>query len=39
MKEAAFALETEIHIVGATAFEDKLQVGVPKTIATSPLLS
>jgi len=34
LKEAAYALETEIHIVGATAIEDKLQVGVPQTIAT-----
>jgi magnesium-transporting ATPase (P-type) len=34
LKEAAYALETKIHIVGATAIEDKLQVGVPRTIAT-----
>jgi len=34
LKEAAYKLETKIHIVGATAIEDKLQVGVPRTIAT-----
>lgn len=34
LKEAAYALETKIHVVGATAIEDKLQVGVPRTIAT-----
>lgn len=34
LKEAAYAIETQIHIVGATAIEDKLQVGVPRTIAT-----
>jgi len=31
--EAAFAIETELHIVGATAIEDKLQDGVAQTIA------
>ena len=31
---AALEIERNIHIVGATAIEDKLQVGVPKTIAT-----
>jgi magnesium-transporting ATPase (P-type) len=31
---AAMAIEHDLHIVGATAIEDKLQVGVPKTIAT-----
>ncbi len=34
LKEAAYAIERQIHIVGATAIEDKLQVGVPRTIAT-----
>lgn len=31
---AALEIEQKIHIVGATAIEDKLQVGVPKTIST-----
>jgi magnesium-transporting ATPase (P-type) len=31
---AAKKIETELYIVGATAIEDKLQVGVPDTIAT-----
>ncbi|CAB9516675.1 Phospholipid-transporting ATPase [Seminavis robusta] len=31
---AAKAIETQLYIVGATAIEDKLQVGVPNTIAT-----
>ncbi len=30
---AAASIETKIHIVGATAIEDKLQDGVPETIA------
>eukprot|EP00537_Pseudo-nitzschia_pungens_P017531 CAMPEP_0172409442 /NCGR_PEP_ID=MMETSP1061-20121228/76369_1 /TAXON_ID=37318 /ORGANISM="Pseudo-nitzschia pungens, Strain cf. pungens" /LENGTH=1620 /DNA_ID=CAMNT_0013145597 /DNA_START=1731 /DNA_END=6593 /DNA_ORIENTATION=+ len=34
LTEAALALERDLHIVGATAIEDKLQVGVPDTIAT-----
>lgn len=34
LKQAAYELEKGLHIVGATAIEDKLQVGVPKTIAT-----
>eukprot|EP00533_Pseudo-nitzschia_delicatissima_P000120 CAMPEP_0116110622 /NCGR_PEP_ID=MMETSP0327-20121206/18009_1 /TAXON_ID=44447 /ORGANISM="Pseudo-nitzschia delicatissima, Strain B596" /LENGTH=1657 /DNA_ID=CAMNT_0003603797 /DNA_START=292 /DNA_END=5265 /DNA_ORIENTATION=+ len=34
LRKAAFAIERNLHIVGATAVEDKLQVGVPKTIAT-----
>lgn len=34
LKAAAYAIEKQIHIVGATAIEDKLQVGVPRTIAT-----
>lgn len=34
LKDAALEIERKIHIVGATAIEDKLQVGVPKTIAT-----
>ena len=34
LTEAAFEIERELHIVGATAIEDKLQVGVPDTIAT-----
>lgn len=33
LKAAAFVIEKHIHIVGATAIEDKLQVGVPKTIS------
>jgi magnesium-transporting ATPase (P-type) len=31
---AAYEVERNLHIVGATAIEDKLQNGVPKTIAT-----
>jgi len=34
LTEAAFEIERDLHIVGATAIEDKLQVGVPNTIAT-----
>ena len=34
MTEAAIAIETDLHIAGATAIEDKLQVGVPRTIST-----
>uniref|UniRef100_A0A7S3KZS3 P-type sodium-transporting ATPase4 n=1 Tax=Amphora coffeiformis TaxID=265554 RepID=A0A7S3KZS3_9STRA len=34
LTEAALAIETDLHIAGATAIEDKLQKGVPKTIAT-----
>jgi magnesium-transporting ATPase (P-type) len=34
LREAAYSIERQIHIVGATAIEDKLQVGVPRTIAT-----
>lgn len=34
LKDAAFAIERNLHVVGATAVEDKLQVGVPETIAT-----
>ena len=34
MSEAAAAIECNIFIVGATAIEDKLQRGVPETIAT-----
>jgi magnesium-transporting ATPase (P-type) len=34
LKAAALSIETNIHIVGATAIEDKLQDGVPDTIAT-----
>jgi magnesium-transporting ATPase (P-type) len=33
LKKAAFEIEQNIHIVGATAIEDKLQRGVPETIA------
>eukprot|EP00557_Chaetoceros_sp_GSL56_P002726 CAMPEP_0176499310 /NCGR_PEP_ID=MMETSP0200_2-20121128/12857_1 /TAXON_ID=947934 /ORGANISM="Chaetoceros sp., Strain GSL56" /LENGTH=1734 /DNA_ID=CAMNT_0017897717 /DNA_START=151 /DNA_END=5351 /DNA_ORIENTATION=- len=32
LSEAATSIETKIHIVGATAIEDKLQDGVPETI-------
>ncbi|KAL7561845.1 hypothetical protein ACA910_009683 [Epithemia clementina (nom. ined.)] len=32
--EAAIAIERDLHIAGATAIEDKLQVGVPHTIST-----
>jgi magnesium-transporting ATPase (P-type) len=34
LTEAALRIETGLHIVGATAIEDKLQVRVPETIAT-----
>jgi len=34
LTEVAFEIERELHIVGATAIEDKLQDGVPDTIAT-----
>ena len=34
LAEAALAIETNLHIVGATAIEDRLQRGVPDTIAT-----
>eukprot|EP00538_Stauroneis_constricta_P006052 CAMPEP_0119547482 /NCGR_PEP_ID=MMETSP1352-20130426/1593_1 /TAXON_ID=265584 /ORGANISM="Stauroneis constricta, Strain CCMP1120" /LENGTH=1822 /DNA_ID=CAMNT_0007592425 /DNA_START=311 /DNA_END=5779 /DNA_ORIENTATION=+ len=34
LKAAAFAIEQNLSIVGATAIEDKLQVNVPNTIAT-----
>lgn len=34
LKEAAKELERDLHIVGATAIEDKLQTQVPETIAT-----
>ncbi|KAL7575732.1 hypothetical protein ACA910_003065 [Epithemia clementina (nom. ined.)] len=34
LTEAATAIETNLHIAGATAIEDKLQRGVPETIAT-----
>jgi magnesium-transporting ATPase (P-type) len=34
LTKAALQIEQNIHIVGATAIEDKLQKGVPKTIAT-----
>jgi len=34
LTKAAFEIEKELHIVGATAIEDKLQVRVPQTIAT-----
>jgi phospholipid-transporting ATPase len=34
LTQAAEDIEKELHIVGATAIEDKLQVGVPDTIAT-----
>jgi magnesium-transporting ATPase (P-type) len=34
LTEAAIKIETGLHIVGATAIEDKLQVRVPETIAT-----
>ena len=33
LTQAALSIETSLHIVGATAIEDKLQVGVPETIA------
>ena len=34
LTKAATKIETQIHIVGATAIEDKLQTNVPETIAT-----
>ncbi|KAL7578624.1 hypothetical protein ACA910_009770 [Epithemia clementina (nom. ined.)] len=34
LTEAALAIETNLHVVGATAIEDRLQEGVPDTIAT-----
>ena len=34
LTEAALSIERDLHIAGATAIEDKLQVGVPKTIST-----
>ena len=34
LSDAAKAIETDLHIVGATAIEDRLQEGVPDTIAT-----
>uniref|UniRef100_A0A7S2VCJ9 P-type sodium-transporting ATPase4 n=1 Tax=Entomoneis paludosa TaxID=265537 RepID=A0A7S2VCJ9_9STRA len=34
LTEAALEIETNLHIAGATAIEDKLQTGVPDTIAT-----
>jgi magnesium-transporting ATPase (P-type) len=34
LTEAALEIETNLHVAGATAIEDKLQKGVPKTIAT-----
>lgn len=34
LTKAAMEIERDLHIVGATAIEDKLQVGVPDTIAT-----
>ena len=34
LTKAALEIERDLHIVGATAIEDKLQVGVPDTIAT-----
>ena len=34
MTEAALAIEKDLHIAGATAIEDRLQVGVPRTIST-----
>ena len=33
LTEAAVAIERDLHIVGATAIEDKLQRGVPETIS------
>mmetsp|Transcript_7944 Transcript_7944/g.9123 ORF Transcript_7944/g.9123 Transcript_7944/m.9123 type:complete len:1072 (+) Transcript_7944:173-3388(+) len=33
LKNLAKEIETDLHIVGATAIEDKLQVGVPETIS------
>jgi magnesium-transporting ATPase (P-type) len=34
LKDAALEIEKDLHVVGATAIEDKLQTGVPNTIAT-----
>mmetsp|Transcript_24073 Transcript_24073/g.66728 ORF Transcript_24073/g.66728 Transcript_24073/m.66728 type:complete len:1719 (+) Transcript_24073:215-5371(+) len=34
LMDAALEIERDLHIVGATAVEDKLQSGVPDTIAT-----
>jgi len=34
LTEVALSIERNLHIVGATAIEDKLQDGVPETIAT-----
>ena len=34
LRDAALEIEKDLHIVGATAVEDKLQYGVPDTIAT-----
>ena len=34
LRDAALRIEKKLHIVGATAVEDKLQSGVPETIAT-----
>ncbi len=34
LRDAAMTIEKNLHIVGATAVEDKLQTGVPETIAT-----
>lgn len=34
LKQAAIIIECDLHIVGATAIEDKLQRNVPQTIAT-----
>ena len=34
LKDAAMEIEKDLHIVGATAVEDKLQSGVPDTIST-----
>ena len=33
MTAVAVDIERDLHIVGATALEDKLQAGVPETIA------
>eukprot|EP00536_Pseudo-nitzschia_multiseries_P010237 jgi/Psemu1/242785/estExt_Genewise1.C_3060002 len=34
LKDVALEIERDLHIVGATAVEDRLQTGVPDTIAT-----
>jgi magnesium-transporting ATPase (P-type) len=34
LRDAALEIEKDLHVVGATAVEDKLQSGVPDTIAT-----